>query len=440
MSTNWKNITKDLEKQRCIVFLGPKLSSFAKDGSVLLMEEALASYFADYLDQYEIDYDPAARKKFSYISQRFLEVPGVRNQDLRDEVADFIKERMTTVPEVYAQIAELPVQMIINSTPDNFMVQALRQAGKRPIFAHYNFKLNLNSERNDFQTEDDFHRLKSEKPLVYNVFGYVKDEESLIITEHHQLDFITALVSKNPPIPNSILSHFDDLKTYLFLGFDVENWQYRLLIDTFKIKVQKEKIVFAPKIQGFETSKVTRSFFESRFGFHFVEEEIDDFVNTLHTKMFNPDLHFNVYITYAEQDKTLMQGLEKSLFPQVRSELITIWHKDKVLPGEDRDTLIKQNIDQADFVLVIMSIDLLATPSIMDKEIEWVKERQQANPKLMMIPVIGRACDWQRDPDFRNLEYILPKDETPIESGSPRWHTKDDAYLEIVRDFRNLLK
>ena len=198
MSTNWKNITKDLEKQRCIVFLGPKLSSFIKDGETFLMEEALAIYFADFLDQYNIDYDPAARKKFSYISQRFLEVPGVRNQDLRDEVANFIEERMQLVPKVYSQIAELPVQMIINSTPDNFMVQALRQTGKRPIFAHYNFKLNLNSQRNTFQTEDDFHHLETEKPLVYNVFGNVKDEESLVITEHNQLDFIKALVSKNP--------------------------------------------------------------------------------------------------------------------------------------------------------------------------------------------------------------------------------------------------
>ena len=230
------------------------------------------------------------------------------------------------------------------------------------------------------------------------------------------------------------------MKTYLFLGFDVENWQYRLLIDTFKIKIQKEKIVFAPKIQGFETSKVTRTFFESRFGFDFVEEEVEDFVSTLHTKMFNPNLHFNVYITYAEQDKAIMEGLEKNLYPQVRSNLITIWNKSKVQIGEDQDTVIKQNIDKADFVLVIMSIDLLVSPEIMDKEIEWIKERKKVNPKTRMIPVIGRACDWQRDPDFRNLDYILPRDETPIESGHVRWNTKDDAYLEIVRDFRNLLK
>ncbi len=438
MATNWKNIIKDLNRQRCIVLLGPKLATFNQGGENVLIEEALAEHIAELLEDNDVEYEASARNNLSYVAQRFLTIPGVRNVDLEDTVYDFLDDNTEEIPIVYTQIAELPVYMVINTTPDTFMLRALRKAGKRPMFSYYNFQLNHNSRRGESSEELDLHNIGTDRPLVYNIFGSLEDPESLVITENHQLDYIRNLVQGNPPIPDTILSQFDRRKSYLFLGFNVENWQYRLFLDT--VNMENNSAAVSPKVKGLQTSKVTESFFKDRFGFDFVEDEVEGFVANLHQQMVNPDTvkKYHIYISYAHNDEHLLEGLTKAFIPQETRGLITVWHKGLLMAGESQNEAIQKNIEKADVVLLLVSADLLADDEVMDVEMQWISARKKSRD-VKVIPVVGRACDWQSHPDFSEL-LPLPEDGTPIESGSSRWRSNDDAYLEIVRQLSNQLK
>ena len=80
----------------------------------------------------------------------------------------------------------------------------------------------------------DIEKISVENPLVYNLFGSLDETESIVLTEEDQLEFIRNVVKDDPRIPEEILGQFDHRKTYLFFGFDLENWQFRLLLHTFQ--------------------------------------------------------------------------------------------------------------------------------------------------------------------------------------------------------------
>ncbi|MCB0535644.1 MAG: hypothetical protein KDD14_25795, partial [Saprospiraceae bacterium] len=86
----WKNLARDLQQQRCILFLGSRL--LAAPGSDATMNERLAVHLAGILDQEGISYEKDAAQRLHYIAQRFLAIPKIRRIDLEDEVLEFYRQ------------------------------------------------------------------------------------------------------------------------------------------------------------------------------------------------------------------------------------------------------------------------------------------------------------------------------------------------------------
>ena len=168
----WKNLGRDLQQQRCVLFLGSRLMLAAGSGAPL--EEQLAGHLADVLEQEQVEYEKRASKRLPYLAQRFLTIPKIRRIDLEDEVLDFYKKQQPEIPALYHQLAKLPFTLIINTAPDDFMLRALHQAGKTNATSiHYN----LHREREAILPGS----IDPEHPLVYNLWGALQDPESLVL-------------------------------------------------------------------------------------------------------------------------------------------------------------------------------------------------------------------------------------------------------------------
>jgi hypothetical protein len=295
----WIKLKRDFEETRCILMIGPKLARVQKGNEWLPLVDELSVYLSEFLDQEGVEYDKDSNFSLPYISLKFLNIKGARRVDLEDITKDFFVKQAQKTPEIYRLLATLPVSIIINVNPDNFIQQALREQGKQCVSLHYNF-------RRETVNAIDIEKISVENPLVYNLFGSLDETESLVLTEEDQLEFIRNVVKDDPRIPEEILGQFDHRKTYLFFGFDLENWQFRLLLDG--LKLREENTTLSPKELRYPVSAMTRSFYEERFNFQFVDKEIDAFLDELKEKIGlaeNPDqpkITQKVFLIFDEKD------------------------------------------------------------------------------------------------------------------------------------------
>src|SRR5262249_22613117 len=68
-------------------------------------------------------------------------------------------------------------------------------------------------------------------PVVYHLFGDVDEPASLILSENDLLDFLVAIVSERPPLPNSLRYALKRTgQSFLFVGFGIKQWYLRVLM------------------------------------------------------------------------------------------------------------------------------------------------------------------------------------------------------------------
>lgn len=428
----WIKLKRDFEETRCILMIGPKLARVQKGNEWLPLVDELSVYLSEFLDQEGVEYDKDSNFSLPYISLKFLNIKGARRVDLEDITKDFFVKQAQKTPEIYRLLATLPVSIIINVNPDNFIQQALREQGKQCVSLHYNF-------RRETVNAIDIEKINVENPLVYNLFGSLDETESLVLTEEDQLEFIRNVVKDDPRIPEEILGQFDHRKTYLFFGFDLENWQFRLLLDG--LKLREENTTLSPKELRYPVSAMTRSFYEERFNFQFVDKEIDAFLDELKEKIGlaeNPDqpkITQKVFLIFDEKDDEFRVGLENSLSQLQSNKDIEILYWEKFAAGTEEEEILK-NLENANIILPILSPNFLADTDL-NGHILAIAEKQHNEGTLKVFPVVARPCDW-RENDF--LKKLLPLPDSAEPVTSKLWNTREDAYFEIVRELKKRLK
>ena len=435
-SINWDQISNDFKEQRCIFLLGPGIANMKVNEQLLPIDTALAIHISEILDQYELTYAIEAKTKLSYMAQQFLNIPKVRRVDLEDITRNFYAKNITEIPTAYSILADFPSSIIVNTSPDNFMVQAYVEKGKDPISIYYNFRLTQSSRRNANHTPTDFDAIGPQKPLVFNLFGNLDHPESMVLTMEDQMDFIRNIVKGDPQLPSEFLVNFDDRKTYILLGFDVENWQFRLLLDS--LNLQKENTTILPFPEDTALSSITKIFYEKRFNCLFLQEQPTSFAQTLRDQVLEPSgpKKHKIFIAYQEKDEATFNGLASALKTWEQTEQISIWHPGKLTAGDNRLQMIKEQINDANVILLLMSAHFLADDDIFDNELFLALE--QANEKkAIVIPIIARPCDWRANRDLRKLSPI-PAEGNAI-SDTEHWSSTDEAFYQIVQQLKTRL-
>lgn len=143
-----------------------------------------------------------------------------------------------------------------------------------------------------------------------------------------------------------------------------------------------------------------------------------------------PDNHaLKVFVSYSHTDEKLKDAVLKHLKPLERMNLITEWHDRKLLPGDDWGEEINQNLDSADIILLLVSIDFINSKYCYDIELDRALERHEAG-QCRVVPVILRGCLWQHSP-FSKLQ-ALPRDGKPAAS----WEDLDEALATVAEGIR----
>ena len=150
----------------------------------------------------------------------------------------------------------------------------------------------------------------------------------------------------------------------------------------------------------------------------------------------------NIFISYSKHDrKNYLEPMLHYLFPLVRGGWLANWDDSKILPGEEWDDTIKQEIERADIILLLVSTKSLNTDYIWNVEIEAAMRRHEART-AWVVPVILSKCRWQqKDP---SNEYIFPPamlNALPAK-GKPvsTWKRREDAWDEVAEGLMRICK
>lgn len=136
-----------------------------------------------------------------------------------------------------------------------------------------------------------------------------------------------------------------------------------------------------------------------------------------------------VFVSYSHTDEKLKDSLLRHLKPLERMGLITEWHDRKLIAGENWVNEISKNLEDADIVLLLVSIDFINSNYCYDVELDRALERHAVGA-CRVIPVILRGCLWQHTP-FSKLQ-ALPRDAKPAVS----WPDLDEALASVAEGLR----
>lgn len=138
-----------------------------------------------------------------------------------------------------------------------------------------------------------------------------------------------------------------------------------------------------------------------------------------------------VFVSYSHKDKVLCQKLKNHLTPL--RELIITWSDQEIIAGDEWDEAIRQDLKEAQIILLLISDDFIASTYITEVEVREAMERHESR-KARVIPIILRPTAWEEMP-YSKLE-ALPTDGKAVTT----WDNRDTAFVDIVRGIKRTIQ
>ncbi len=142
----------------------------------------------------------------------------------------------------------------------------------------------------------------------------------------------------------------------------------------------------------------------------------------------------NLFLSFSSQDQDFKDKLQSHFSSLEKGGLVTIWSKDNISAGENKELVNQKRLEEADIILFLVSADFIASNECDKAVVKAMGYHDDKSKKV--IPIIVRTCDWQHT-SYKALE-VLPKDGEPISSST--WESDDEPYLEIVKSIKKFLE
>lgn len=251
----WPAIVAAIQNEKCTPILGPGIYE-PMIGSWRDMSVAMAKKFNFPLASFQVEALPQVtqfiasnqsldtlmvainnnvrsvlQKKFAEYLPENLKKPNVPLLDMIKACGE--KFRKDVEYEQHKVLANLPIPVYITTNYNNMLAEALEEAGRKPEVAICPW-----SER--FYTESVFdldpdYRPSVERPLVYHLFGHLKEPESMVLTEDDYYEFLigfTTAKRRTPAIIPPLIARALTDANLLILGFQLDDWTFRALFRT----------------------------------------------------------------------------------------------------------------------------------------------------------------------------------------------------------------
>src|SRR5438445_13146510 len=105
-----------------------------------------------------------------------------------------------------------------------------------------------------------------------------------------------------------------------------------------------------------------------------------------------------IFCCYAHEDEDLLHELRRHLSPLQRQKTIQLWHDGDMSAGTEWNQEIKQHLNNAEIILLLISSDFIASEYCYGSEMKRALERHKRR-EARVIPVLLRPLSgWEKIP------------------------------------------
>jgi hypothetical protein len=243
----WPALVRNIQQGRCTPILGPGLTEHLI-GSRQQIARRWAEVYQFPMAEHDKENLPQVAQYLSvnqdamflrdeleaYLCREIRERYGIDSGE--DGCVTSLNELVSTVAaqfrlsdsaEPHRVLARFPLPIYITANFGNMLAEALEEEGKEPKveLCHWNeYMEGLPSVYDD----DPEYRPSEQSPLVYHLFGHLKEPDSIVLTEDEYFDYLIGVTRDKALIPLVVRRALADT-ALLFLGFRMEDWDFRVL-------------------------------------------------------------------------------------------------------------------------------------------------------------------------------------------------------------------
>lgn len=427
----YQAIARKVKEGSCVLFLGPGATMVKdSDGSWRPLTDLCAHFLAQ---KYGLKLGAGEEYSLPYVTSALCINNLSTDNLLQEDVATFYRNNVDKYEyhPILEQLSDLRFRMVINTTPDLAIARCYDEIARAYQSDFYNYYKPAAGFGFDFD--------KNPKVLIYNLFGTYEKPESLVLTYKQQLAYIKKIVSEqmNERLPDTLTNAFKDFRHHLFLGFDFEDWNLRLLLDTLYKNVRDNVQPYSYPLKGErETGSETRVFFQGEFRMQFPRVDMETFVSTLVQQYQHLDTQATgsssagpprgqALILHNENaDNDGFELLAKHL-RSINLNVLSL--KDAVGQG-DVQAWIRQTLDQCQVVLPLLSVDFFdetGNPGL--PLLGEIVQRNNPRKQFLVMPILLKAASL--DGPIAQLESIRPVDRQPLLGGG-----QENKYITEIID------
>ena len=138
-----------------------------------------------------------------------------------------------------------------------------------------------------------------------------------------------------------------------------------------------------------------------------------------------------VFFSYSHHDKKIRSEIDKHFSVLKRASVIETWYDNEILAGDSFDHIIKEELENADIILLLVSADFLNSNYCQDVEMKRALQKHRTG-EAKVVPIIVDICDWKHT-SLKTLK-VLPSDGKEITKHGNR----KEAYQDITNEIREL--
>ena len=224
VAVDWDITLQTIQEEKCVLFLGPDLFT-RPDG------KRLEQQLTEYLD---VDNNPDILKYYQE-EDLFLFSSKAAKTKTYYKLKAFFQQEFPHVEALFEKIAQIPFHFIITVTSDQKLQSVFEQ-------------LHLKS-KSDFYWKNYSPTTKTkiparDNPLIYNIFGSVERQESMVLTHNDLFDYFSSVLGERS-IPKELKHCFNDAHNFIFLGIPFDKWYLQLLLRMLSLHDDSEFMRFA---------------------------------------------------------------------------------------------------------------------------------------------------------------------------------------------------
>jgi DNA-directed RNA polymerase subunit L len=250
---NWDNLIQGMKENKVVLLLGPNMFELEVEGE----KHPLQSYLVKALQQYH------ERDLMAFYEQDGLFL--FRKDSAKNESYFTLKtqlEKRAIVGDLLEKLTAIPIHLYLSFSPYLNPPKTFDKLGIRYFF-HHGF---YHKKRGAEETPE----IDAERPLIYDMFGSIEEEESLILTHDDLFEYIRSILGAKE-LHTTLKAELQRARFFVFLGFPFEKWYVQLMLRLLSsINDQHKAYTWISEERGQDQEVL--SFLDNEFGIEIIQD------------------------------------------------------------------------------------------------------------------------------------------------------------------------